>query len=394
MSTPNALHVARSPAEVEELRGVWETLPWRQVDTELDFYLEVARTRDEVVRPHAIVVEVDGRPRAAVAARVEDIALASRLGYWTVFAPRVRSLTLALGGLALDDEDAAARDRLVGSLLGSLAQREADVIWLPRMPSDSPFVTSIIGEVGAFRSQQLPPTVHYRLALPESFEAFLTTRSRKTRKGIRQTLKQVEDAFGQEMSIEVIRDVSEAERMFDALDQVATNTYQRGLGVGFVNSPEQRALIESALARGLYRAYILRISGRPVAFWTAWDYRGTIFIHTTAYEPDYASFSVGVYLLVKVIEDLCGDDRIETIDFGHGEAPYKRQFGSESSVETDLYVFGPTVKSVAIKLTRASIAATDRGARRVAAATGKSDSLKRVWRRRLASSAQEEEVDE
>ena len=394
MPSPNALHVARSFAEAEELRDVWESLPWRQVDTELDFYLEVARTRDEVVRPHAIVVEVDGRPRAAVAGRVEDIRLATRLGYWTVFAPRVRSLTLALGGLALGDDDAAAQDLLVASLLGSLAQHEADVIWLPRMPIDSPFVKAISGEAGALRSQQLPPNVHYRLALPESFDAFLATRSRKTRKGIRQTLKQVEDAFGQELSIEVIRDVSEAERMFDALDQVATNTYQRGLGVGFVNSAEQRALIESALARGLYRTYLLNISGRPVAFWTAWDYRGTIFIHTTAYDPDYASFSVGVYLLVKVIDELCGEDRIETIDFGHGEAPYKRQFGSESSVETDLYIFGPTVKSIGIKVTRASIAATDRGARRVVAATGKTDSLKRFWRSRLASSSQEEEVDE
>src|ERR687885_684268 len=47
--------VARSDAEVERLRDRWRLLPIDQVHAQLDFFLTVAKTRPEVLRPHVVL---------------------------------------------------------------------------------------------------------------------------------------------------------------------------------------------------------------------------------------------------------------------------------------------------------------------------------------------------
>jgi CelD/BcsL family acetyltransferase involved in cellulose biosynthesis len=86
-----------------------------------------------------------------------------------------------------------------------------------------------------------------------------------------------------------------------------------------------------------------------------------------------------------VIEDLCGDDGVSVLDYGFGEADYKRQFGNESWLESDVLVFAPSFKAARVNLTRTAIAGSADVAKRTLDRLGVLDSVKRRWRGRLAS---------
>ena len=163
-------------------------------------------------------------------------------------------------------------------------------------------------------------------------------------------------------------------------------TYQRALGAGFADSREQLPLLELSLARGWFRSYVLYVADAPIAFWMGWVYRDTFYSGATGYDPAFASHRVGNYVLSRLIEDLCNDPSIRTVDFGPGDAAYKHQFGSETWSEQEMLVFAPTLRAVGINAVRTAVRAGDLGAKRVLRSAGSGDKVKTLWRSRLRES--------
>ena len=68
---------------------------------------------------------------------------------------------------------------------------------------------------------------------------------------------------------------------------------------------------------------------------------------------------------MKVIEELCARPGIDRLDFGLGDADYKRHFSTESWSERDLLIFAPTVRGVLRNGMRTAILGGAAAARRV-----------------------------
>jgi len=74
------VRVCRTVADIEEIRPFWAS--WKGYrDSDIDFYLEFIRTRQEVLRPHVIVLSRDGRPDALLIGRLEKTRIDSKIGY-------------------------------------------------------------------------------------------------------------------------------------------------------------------------------------------------------------------------------------------------------------------------------------------------------------------------
>ena len=123
-------------------------------------------------------------------------------------------------------------------------------------------------------------------------------------------------------------------------------------------------------------------------------YGDTFYIGSTGYDPAFASHRVGTYVLSKLIEDLCDDPSIHTVDFGPGDAAYKHQFGSETWSEQEVLVFAPTLRAVGINLARTAVHAADLGAKRVLRSAGSGDRVKTLWRSRLRESRPQVEPEQ
>jgi CelD/BcsL family acetyltransferase involved in cellulose biosynthesis len=381
-----SVRVVDSLDAIEEIRERWEAAPVGRHDAEIDFYLAFAASRPAFVRPYVLMLEHGDELEAMVVARVEDVRLRAGIGYRTVFSARTRTITLVHGGLVGVDEDNAPL--ILDALNQSLARREADLLFLGAQRTDSPLYRTALGTVPARRRQPFEGTgVHRALALPDTFDEFLRSRSKSTRESVKRYRKKVERDLGDRLELRVYRDPADVERIFADTEPVAALTYQRGLGVALADTPEQRALVEIGLQRGWYRVYVLYLDGKTIAFWPGSAHAGTFHIGTPGYDPAYSDYRIGNYLLMRMFEDLIAEPGIHTVDYGQGDAEYKRRFGSESWDEADLHVFAPNPRALAINATRAAILGAAEGARAALGKAGVLERVKRGERRRLARSS-------
>ena len=376
--------VARSEEAVLDMRDAWRRVPVSRVDAELDFYLAVVRSRPEVQRPHVVLIEVDGIPSGILVGRIERVRLETRIGYRSVYRPAVRSLTIVHGGVIATSglQDLAA---IRNSLEESLRQREADVIFFPSLRVDSTAYSVFGSMAGPFRRQHVVETrSHRRLELPASFDEFLASRSKKIRSGIRYDTKKLLQAFGEELEIEMARDPADFARVMAELPSIAEHTYQHALGASFSDTEESRNLVRLALRLGWFRSWVLYRNDQPIAFWQGMVYDRVYYSGSTGYHPEYRRFRVGIYLLMRVIADLCADPEVDYLDFGFGDAEYKRHFSSESWEERDVTIFAPTFRAVRINCVRTVILMLSNGVKRILERLGAIAWLKTRWRSRLA----------
>lgn len=82
-----------------------------------------------------------------------------------------------------------------------------------------------------------------------------------------------------------------------------------------------------------------------------------------------------------MIEDLCRDPTVFAIDYGFGDAQYKRSFADESRDEADVRIFAPSVRGTWLELSWTASLVLDRIARWMVTRVGIADRLKRAARR-------------
>jgi hypothetical protein len=369
-------------AAVREQAAAWAELGVSYVDAELDYFLASAETRDDVDRPHVVVAFRDRMPVGLVVGRIERTRLSARLGYMTVLRPKVRRLRVVHGGIsAVDDEIAVAT---VLHALSSAFAAGAHVASLPALRTDSPVRGALLDRIGAVRRGHfVAPRPHHRLILPGSFDELLASHGRRSRYNLKRSISLLDKEFGERLHVEVLSRPEHYERALEDLERIASLTYQRGLGAGFAHTPERRALTRIALDRGWFRAWVLRIDDRPVAFWQGNVLGGVYFSSSTGYDPEFAKQGVGTYVQVRMFRDLIDDPEVSILDFGWGDAAYKSRFGNEQWEEQDVLVFAPTPRGIGLGATSTAIAAADHAARWAARRTGVTERVKRSWRSRL-----------
>ena len=269
-----------------------------------------------------------------------------------------------------------------------LSRGEVDVVSLLGLRIGTALHRDAMGLGGPLRRQLFTPRrLHWRLELPANLDQFLASRSKSTREGVKRYGKRLEKAFGSDLSVELLRESSDLDRIAHDLDVVAQTTYQAGLGVAFSDVEEQRRRVALGLERGWFRAWVLSIAGTPVAFWHGYAYNRTFVIGIPGYDPEYTDHRVGTFLQMRMIGDLCADPDVDAIDYGRGDAEYKRRFGTESWEEQDTVVFAPSLRGVAINTIRNTILGSAQGARRALTAVGVADQIKKRWRQGLRPSS-------
>ncbi len=158
---------------------------------------------------------------------------------------------------------------------------------------------------------------------------------------MRRYSKRLEKTYGDEAQVEIFRSRDQIDRLFADSALIHRETYQHVLGVGFSDEPVQRALTELAMDRGWFRGYVLYLNGTPAAFWHGNAYKGVFGIGATGFDPAFADARPGTYLLMRVVEDLAAEGSVHTLDFGFGDAEYKRHFGDECRLEEDVVLVEP-----------------------------------------------------
>ena len=317
-------------------------------------------------------------------ARVEDIRLTTKVGYAPVYRPRRRALTVVYRGVLgeLDDEDA----RLVlAELRREVAAGAADVLRLRNLEVGLPVAPRRRGDPAAAPRAQRARDRAPRARRPRLLRRVPAPRSRAararapsaTRGGSRSS-----SATGCRSRSSATSATASACSPTSAASP--RTTYQHGLGVAFAQTDVQRKLTTLTMERGWFRAYVLYLDGEPIAFWQGQAYNGVFATGVPGFDPAYADLRVGNYVLLRLIADLCADETIDTLDYGFGDAEYKRRFGTREWLEQDVHLYAATAKGLRTNAVRSSLLTAVAGGTRVLARGDRLDRLKRTWRDRLS----------
>lgn len=379
----SCIEVARDVTEVLALRDAWQKLAV-DPNADIDFYLSIVQSRKEVLRPHVVVLRRGGIVRSILVGRVERKALEVGLGYRKVNLLPARFLTVIHGGLLGDDSEENV-SALVGSIFKSLRVGEADVAWLYGLDADSAF-HRVAGRMGGFLTRDHFPAriARWKVQLPATYEDLYGRLSGNTRHNLKRYAKRLREAAGNQVTVRSFRNPGDIEWVLSDTEAVAMKTYHRGLGVGFLHNNETRRIMTLAANRGWLRAYVLYLAGKPCAFWNGVLYKRTFFTWTTGYDPDFSDSRPGMFLLRIMIEDLCREKAADEVDFGFGDAQYKRDWCHDGWYQASLLLFAPTLKGVFLNLLRSPLLAASNAARSILVRTAALQRIKRGWRDRLA----------
>jgi hypothetical protein len=366
------------------LRRDWQTMS-RDPDADIDFYLAVIQTESKVDRPHVICVRQGGTIKAMLVARIEKRPLELALGYKKLSSPPLRFLTTAHGGLLGEDSEEVAC-LLIEAVRDSLRKGEADAACFYGIDANTVF-HRMLQRTGGFMTRDPYPTSlpRWRVRLPGSYDQFLRSRSSNTRHNVKRYSKRFQEAFGNESTIRTFRQADEVDAMLADTEAIACKTYHRGLGVGFLHNEQTRIISLLSARQGWLRAHILYVRGVPCAFWNGWLYNRTFFTWNTGYDPAFNDSRPGLFLLQHMFKELCTEGIAEEVDFGFGDAQYKRDWCDHEVLQISRLLFAPTIKGVLFNMMRIPLIAGTNGALALMKKTNLLVKVKKLWRSRAAN---------
>ena len=113
-------------------------------------------------------------------------------------------------------------------------------------------------------------------------------------------------------------------------------------------------------------------------------YHGRVYYSVSiGYDPAFKSYRVGTILFLKVLESLCNDHSIDTIDFYFGDAEYKNHYGTEHWPEASVYIFAPRLKLIFINILQSFTVLVNGILEYIVGKIGAVDWIKRKWRNLL-----------
>jgi CelD/BcsL family acetyltransferase involved in cellulose biosynthesis len=193
------------------------------------------------------------------------------------------------------------------------------------------------------------------------------------------------------MRIQCFRQESQIEDLIRDTEEVASKTYQRGLGVGFHDNLETRQWLRTAAQKGALRGCILYLEDHPCAFMIGIQYRQALHGTSMGYDPQYTDYSLGSLLLMRWIQEAFesnGSQSVSEIDLGPGDGRHKRAIYNHVWHESLVYIFAPTLKGLKFNFQRSVTYLIDQSARKLLLKTGFLEKIKKVWRSRAPSTGQ------
>lgn len=380
------LSICRDWASIKAIEKQW--IDWQiHPNADPEFVRFIIAVRPECEQPYAIAAQSGQVVKALLVGRMEHPLVPIKIGYLQITRLELRVITFLHGGV-LGSFNTQNSEEVVNAVLDRISKGDADAAYFDHVRQDTPLAEALRKIPSRFRCDAVVKTQpHYSMRIPESTEGFYASLSPKVRKNQRWQAKKLIEAFSGQVEVRSYNHEQDLNTVFSDVDQIAGTTYQRGLGVGFLNTPETRGRMELSVRNGWLQAFVLYLAGKPSAFWIGTRYRNRFFSDFMGYDAANAKYSPGMYLVMKGIEHFCEEEstaRILEVDFGLGDAQYKQVLATDSWTDQSTYLYSMNVRGMSLKVSRSITGIVDKCARTALRRLHLENSLKNLWRRRAA----------
>lgn len=223
--------------------------------------------------------------------------------------------------------------------------------WTKLLLSDMRADSSLAEQALRFVEDQpgtaLTPTCHIiqRSSLPDSFEAWRASLSRKRRKQINHRRNRLDQAGRWALSICASR--QELDQAMDALIRLHRLRWQSKGEAGAFRTDDyvqfHRAVIERFFSTDALWLATLELDGQIIGVQYIFLWRGELLFMQSGYSPDHESLSPGHVLFTYVIERAI-EQGVTAIDMLKGQYSYKSVYAREQSRTVDLGLLRPGLR--------------------------------------------------
>jgi CelD/BcsL family acetyltransferase involved in cellulose biosynthesis len=179
------------------------------------------------------------------------------------------------------------------------------------------------------------------------FETYLSSFGSKSKSTLKRKIRKFTESAGPNY----FREFKSPEELLDfhaQARQLSARTYQETLlDHGLPDTPEFEKRMVALAEEDQVRAYILYFNGNAVAYLYCPASDGILRYDLLGYDPDFRAHSPGTVLQYLAFEQLFAEKRFRAFDFEEGEGQHKRQFATRSVECCNLFVFRPSLKSIA-----------------------------------------------
>lgn len=335
---------------LESIRDLWQQ--WQiHPNADVDFFASVVESRPSVVNPMAMVLFFKGTPVALAVGRLENFILPATFGYLKIFNSALLQFSIVYGGLmgAWDEKGAAA---FVNYLRKWMKQDRVDAIYLAAMHCEHPvYQAAVRGAPFFLRHTPIKDNFHWWAELAETPELFKS----KINKADRKKERKLAQHSGGEIGFKMFQIPEDVPEFCSTAEKISQTTYLRGLGAGFCDNAEMRNRLGVTSRKGWMKGFILYANNQPCAFQLGTLYQSVLYLDYTGFKSDLHPYSPGRILFIKMVDQLCSTHAVRGIDFGFGDAEFKRRYADRSWKESDLYLFNQTPTLLMANLVRNSV---------------------------------------
>ena len=253
-------------------------------------------------------------------------------------------------------EDADERD-CVARVFAELERRDNlfDLIYLEDLRVGGPIDTHFKANGDSAQALRLmhtsssPQCIH-RHVLGDSYDSWLMSLNKKTRKSIRQRYRRLNAAFDDEVEVLKFRSVEQVPEFQRQLNDLYPKTWQaKALGPKQRRIERDTEIFADAAVNGWFRCYTLMVKGEVVAYDIGYQFGGVYTASEGGYDPELASWGVGSVLLQLILQDLYENDSPQEYDLGFGDNVYKSTVSTIVDDATRAYVVKSGLASMLIR---------------------------------------------
>jgi hypothetical protein len=176
------------------------------------------------------------------------------------------------------------------------------------------------------------PTKHQFHRFVQSYDAFFQAKRSKYKNQLRKKEKVFRNRVGLRFSLEEYQTAEEVSRFLAAADQINKKSYQYNLfGESIGDDTQNTKKYKKHSQRGEFRSFVLWHEDTPLCFVLGLQKSNGVFNHImTGFDPEWRDYAPGINCNIRMLQRLYEEDRPRLLDFGSGDADYKRLFSNES----------------------------------------------------------------
>jgi CelD/BcsL family acetyltransferase involved in cellulose biosynthesis len=165
--------------------------------------------------------------------------------------------------------------------------------------------------------------------LPDSWDGYLATLSKKDRHEMRRKMRRLDTAGG-EVRFQIITGAAEGCAQLDRLFHLMriSNHHKEE----FLDRPGMEAFFRDVTAAmadaGMLRLYTLTFDAEAVAMVLNFDIGGRLYMYNSGYDPAYSHYAVGLMSKALLLRDAIENGRV-AVDFMRGDESYKYDLGGK-----------------------------------------------------------------